>query len=150
MEMLSKPVFKRMIPVALAGAAIIVLALPIRAMAHDWHDHDKGYHRGWVHRDNDDDDRAGGWRYDYDPAPRYYPMERRPYGFSPGYANNSRMTYLDHKWKKVESKHQWAVATGHRHLAKQTSKHLYKLDRKMGMTNPNSRYGYGYYYPYNR
>jgi len=148
--MLSKQAFKRMIPLVLAGAAIVVLAMPIKAMAHGWHDDDNGNHRGWFHRDHDDDDCARGWRNGYDPVPRYYPMQGRPYGFFPGYANNSRMMYLDHKWNKVEAKHQWAVATGHRHLANQTSKHLYKLDRKMGVTNPNSPYGNGYYYPYSR
>src|SRR5215469_5376860 len=130
--------FNRMIPLVLVGAAIVVLAMPIRAMAHDWHDEDNGYHRGWVHRDHDDDDCDRGWRYGYDPVPRDYPMQGRTYGFFPGYAYNSRMMYLDQKWNKVETKHQWAVATDHPHLARQTSKHLYKLDRKMGITNPYS------------
>jgi|SRR5215469_1282694 len=148
--MLSKQVFKRMVPVVLLGAAIVVLALPIRAMAHDWDDDDDGYRGGWFQRNYDDDDCDGGWLYGYDPAPRYYPMQGRTYGFFPGYANNSRMMYLNQKWNKVEGKHQWAVATGHRHLAKQTSKHLYNLDRKMGITNPYGPYGNGYYHRYNR
>ena len=51
--MTSNKMLKRLIPMVLAGAVMLVLAMPMTASARDW-DHDNGRHNGWVHRDRDD------------------------------------------------------------------------------------------------
>jgi len=52
--MTSKRIFKQLIPMVLAGAVMLVLAMPITASARDWDHHDNGRHNGWVHQDRDD------------------------------------------------------------------------------------------------
>ena len=97
--MTSNRIFKRLIPMVLAGAVMLVLAMPMTASARDW-DHDNGHHNGWVHQDRDDFHHYGGvhsdrddvhhyGRVDHDrdyfrPAPRvYYPNNY--YGYAPSY-----------------------------------------------------------------
>ncbi|MBV8134240.1 MAG: hypothetical protein JO121_01165 [Deltaproteobacteria bacterium] len=84
--MTSNRIFKRLIPMVLAGAAMLVLAMPMTASARDW-DHDNGRHNGWVHRDRDDFHHKGWVDHDRDyfrPAPRaYYPNNY--YGYAPAY-----------------------------------------------------------------
>ena len=76
---------KRFIPMILGGVAMLVLALPMTASAHDWGHHDNGRHVGWAHQDRDF---HPNWHHDWDhhewerhenfrPAPQaFYP---RPY-----------------------------------------------------------------------
>ena len=52
--MASNKIFKRLIPMVLAGAAALVVAMPMTASARDWDHHDNGLHNGWVHQDRDD------------------------------------------------------------------------------------------------
>jgi hypothetical protein len=85
--MTSKKIFKRLIPMVLAGVVMLVLAMPMTASARDWDHHDNGRHNGWVHRDRDDFHHNGWVDHDRDyfrPAPRvYYP--NRNYGYAPAY-----------------------------------------------------------------
>src|SRR6516165_698103 len=53
-KMTSNKIFKRLIPMVLVGAVMLVLAMPMTAGAHDWDHHDNGRHNGWVHRGRDD------------------------------------------------------------------------------------------------
>ena len=122
--MLSKNFFKKMIPAAMAGAALLVLAMPMKAMA--W---DNGNHWRWFHHDRDDHCYHQVYRPAYDPP---YPGVR-PYGYVPVYRNNPRMNYLDQEWNKAEAKHQEAVASGNRYAAKVTSQRLFNLDQDMGV-----------------
>lgn len=147
-----KKILKRIVPVAFAGAAMLVLAMPMSAMAHDWDHHDNGRHMGWFHRDHDDDDcgfrgRQAFYPRDYYQAPQY----RMPYGYGGGYGggyglNNPRMNFLEQKFARAEAMHQNAVANGNRRAAKISSQRLYQLDREMGVNGryAGSRYGYGY------
>ncbi len=141
--MTSKQVFKRMIPMVLAGALVFVLAMPMKAMAHDWDHHDNGNHYGWFHHDRDDD--CDFRPHGFYPRNAYpAPPAQLPYGYGYGY-NNPQMNYLQQEWNKAETKHQAALASGNRYAAKVTSQRLYNLDRDMGTTNP---YGYGAYNGY--
>ena len=99
--------FKRLIPMVLGGAAMLMLAMPVTASANDWNHHDNGIHNGWVHRDRDDFHRH--WdRDDYRSAPRAYypntyyapqpavpvyaaPRYAAPYGYSSGCGNMTRL-----------------------------------------------------------
>jgi hypothetical protein len=152
----AKDIFKRFISVALAGAAAIVFAMPITAMAHDHDgDHDRGRHLGWSHRDwNHDRD----WDHDRDhcnfrPAPRAYYQPRPYYQPQPYYTNQyyappvgfsggPQMNNLQQQWMQAKSRHQQAVASGNRYRAKVTADHLYKLDRRMGVANNGQYNGY--------
>jgi len=140
--------FKRVAPTVLAGAAMLVLALPMTASAHDWDHHDNGDHYGWYHRGGDDDNWFHRDRDDEDcddqggyGSPRYYP--RQPLWY--GYSNNPRMNYFQQEWAKAEAKHQRALANGNRYAARLTSKRLYQLDRDMGIANRYGPYYNGYY-----
>lgn len=102
--MTSNRIFKRLIPMVLAGVVILVLAMPMTASARDWDHHDNGRQNGWVHRDRDDF-HHNGWvhpdrddfhhnrwgdhdRDDFRPAPRaYYPNNY--YGSAPGYGRGN-------------------------------------------------------------
>ncbi len=143
--MASKQFLKRMLPMVMAGAMAFVMAMPIKAMAHEWEHHDNGRHLGWFHHDRDDDDcdfnRGGFYPRSYYPAPSY----QMP-GFY-GYGNNPRMNYLQQKWAQAEAKHQAALARGNRYAAKVTSKRLYELDRMGagGGYGTNGYYNNGYY-----
>jgi hypothetical protein len=138
---MTSKLFKRLSTMVLGGAAMLLLAVPTTASAHDWDHHDNGHHYGWYHGDRDDDyrfhraddcDDQGGYR-----SPGYYSAP--PLGY--GYGNNPRMNYFQQEWAKAEAKHQRALANGNRYAAKVTSKRLYQLDRDMGFSN-----GYGRYY----
>ena len=140
--MKAKEIFKRFIPVALAGAAAIVFAMPITAMAHDHDgDHDRGRHLGWSHRDwNHDRD----WDHDRDhcnfrPAPRAYYQPRPYYQPQPYYTNQyyappvgfsggPQMNNLQQQWMQAKSRpsggRQWQC-----YRAKVTRSH-HKLDRR--------------------
>ena len=142
--------FKGLVPMAVAGAAMLVLAMPTRASAHDWDHHDNGHHYGWYKHDYDDHYNYHRDRYDEDEdcdeqggyyPPSYYPAP--PIRYS--YRNNPRMNYLQQEWAKAEAKHQRALANGNRYAAKVTSRRLYQLDRDMGSTNGYGPYYNGYY-----
>lgn len=146
-----KKFLKRLVPTVLAGAAVLVLAMPMTAMAHEWH-HDNGRHFGWFHRDRDDHcDFRGGRNFyprNYYQGPPAYSYGQQPYAFG-GYGNNPRMNFLQQKWDRAEAAHQNALANGNRRAAKITSNRLYQLDRQMGV-NGNRYYrndGYNSY-PY--
>lgn len=83
-------ILKRLIPMALAGVVMLVLATPMTASARDWDHHDNGRHNGWVHRDRDDFHHYGWVDHDRDyfrRAPRvYYPNNN--YGYAPAYGRN--------------------------------------------------------------
>ena len=138
----AKNFFKRMIPAAFAGAAALVLAMPMNAMAHDWDHHDNGRHMGWFHRDHDSDDCGlrgrGFYPRSYYPAPQAYQM---PYGYG-GYGYGNGMNRLQQKLARTEALHQRALANGNRRMAKITSEHMYELEREGRM---NGRYGTPYY-----
>ena len=65
--------FKRLVPMVLGGVAMLVLAMPMTASAHEWNHHDNARSAAtWVHRDVHPD-----WnhREAFRPAPRpYYPQ----------------------------------------------------------------------------
>jgi hypothetical protein len=88
--MTSNKIFKRLIPMVLAGVVMLVLAMPMTASARDWDHHDNGRHNGWVHRDRDDFHHYGWVDHDRDNfrrAPRvYYPNNN--YGYAPAYGRS--------------------------------------------------------------
>ena len=148
--MASKQVLKTMIPM-LIGVLILVLAMPMKATAHDWDHRDNGRHLGWYrhegnpHGDRDDegdeeDDDCdlrppAFYQDEYFPPP--YPMLRQydysgRYGYGYGGYRNPRMNYFQQLWAKAEAKHQAALANGNRRAAKITARRLYTLDRAMG------------------
>ena len=163
--MASKQVLQTMIPM-LIGALILVLAMPMKAIAHDWDHRDNGRHLGWYRQewnhhgdwddegDDEDDDcdlrPPAFYQHEYLPPPD--PMLRQ-YGYSGGYgygyggySNNPRMNYLQQLWAKAQAKHQAALANGNRRAAKITARRLYTLDRAMGTRNEYRQYD-GYYSP---
>jgi hypothetical protein len=85
--MTSNKIFKRLIPMMLAGVVMLVLAMPMTASAHDWDHHDNGWHNGWVHHDRDDFHHYGWGDHDRDYFRRapsvYYPNNY--YGYAPAY-----------------------------------------------------------------
>ena len=112
--MTSNKIFKRLIPMVLAGAVMLVLAMPITASARDWDHHDNGRHNGRVHRDRDDFHHYG-WgdhdRDDFRPAPRvYYPNNyygnAPAYGQGYGYGGPCNTTRLQNVYRRDR-------ATGH-------------------------------------
>lgn len=112
--MTSNKIFKRLIPMVLAGVVMLVLAMPMTASARDWDHHDNGRHNGWVHRDRDDFHHNGWVDHDRDyfrRAPRvYYPNHN--YGYAPaygqgyGYGGGCNMTRLQNVYRQDR-------ATGH-------------------------------------
>jgi hypothetical protein len=112
--MTSNKIFKRLVPMALAGVVMLVLATPVTASARDWDHHDNGLHNDWVHRDRDDFHHYGWGDHDRDyfrPAPRaYYPNYN--YGYAPaygrgyGYGGGCDMTRLQNVYRQDR-------ATGH-------------------------------------
>jgi hypothetical protein len=117
--MTSKRIFKQLIPVMLAGAVTLVLAMPITASARDWEHHDNGRHNGWVHQDRDDfhnngwvhrdrdDFRHYNWgdhdRDDFRRAPRaYYPNNYDGYApaYGRGYPGGCNMTRLQNVYRQ--------------------------------------------------
>jgi hypothetical protein len=152
----AKQILKKMIPMVLAGASLIVLALPINASAHDWCHHDNGRHLGWYqnrgnwgHRDWDDDHcdfrpRYQGYNYGYNNyrtyPPVYYGGGYPTYGYGGG-----RQGYLMEQWQAVKARHDRAVAMGNRSAAEATSDRLYNIDRRLGY-DPRTGYGNGYGY----
>jgi hypothetical protein len=112
--MTSNKIFKRLIPMVLAGVVMLVLAMPVTASARDWDHHDNGRHNGWVHRDRDDFHHNGWVDHDRDyfrGAPRvYYPNHN--YGYAPaygqgyGYGGGCNMTRLQNVYRQDR-------ATGH-------------------------------------
>jgi len=148
--MASKQVLKTMIPM-LIGVLILVLAMPMKATAHDWDHRDNGRHLGWYRHegnphgdwddegDEEDDDcdlrPPAFYQDEYFPPP--YPMLRQydysgRYGYGYGGYRNPRMNYFQQLWAKAEAKHQAALANGNRREAKITARRLYTLDRAMG------------------
>ena len=151
--MASKQVLKTMIPM-LIGVLILVLAMPMKATAHDWDHRDNGRHLGWYRHegnphgdwddegDEEDDDcdlrPPVFYQDEYFPPP--YPMLRQydysgRYGYGYGGYRNPRMNYFQQLWAKAEAKHQAALANGNRREAKITARRLYTLDRAMGTRN---------------
>ena len=126
--MTSNKIFKRLIPMMLAGVVTLVLAIPMTASARDWDHHDNGRHNGWVHQDRDDfhgwvhrdrdDFHHYGWgdhdRDDFRPAPRvYYPNNY--YGYAPAYGRGygggcGNMTRLQNVYRRDLAKGHPAAA----------------------------------------
>ena len=153
--MTSNRIFKRLIPMVLAGAVMLVLAMPMTASARDW-DHDNGHHNGWVHQDRDDFHHYGGvhsdrddvhhyGRVDHDrdyfrPAPRvYYPNNY--YGYAPSYGRGyaggcGNLTRLQNVYRQD-------LATGHPGAANDVARQM----RTCG--GVSSAYPYSGYYGQN-
>ena len=148
--MASKQVLKTMIPM-LIGVLILVLAMPMKATAHDWDHRDNGRHLGWYRHegnphgdwddegDEEDDDcdlrPPAFYQDEYFPPP--YPMLQQydysgRYGYGYGGYRNPRMNYFQQLWAKAQAKHQAALANGNRREAKITARRLDTLDRAMG------------------
>jgi len=153
--MTSNRIFKQLIPVVLAGAVMLVLAMPITASARDWDHHDNGRHNGWVHQDRDDFHHNGwvhrdrddfhhyGWgdhdRDDFRRAPRvYYPNNYYGYapGYGRGYAGGCNMTRLQNVYRQDR-------ATGHPDAANDVARQM----RNCG--GVSSVYPYSGYYGQN-
>ena len=68
--------FKRIVPIALAGAAALVIAIPLSASAGDWKRRDHIAHQAWLaqHRNW-----FGGWHHFHAAAPANVPA----YGYAP-------------------------------------------------------------------
>src|SRR5262249_18819319 len=129
-------IFKPLIPMVLAGAVVLVLAMPITASARDWDHHDNGRHNGWVHQDRDDF-HHNGWVHrdrddfhhygrgdhdgdDFRRAPRaHYPNNY--YGYAPaygrGYAGGCNMTRLQNVYRQDR-------ATGHPAAANEVARQM--------------------------
>jgi len=153
--MTSNRILKRLIPMVLAGAVMLVLAMPMTASARDW-DHDNGRHNGWVHQDRDDFHHYGGvhsdrddvhhyGRVDHDrdyfrPAPRvYYPNNY--YGYAPSYGRGyaggcGNLTRLQNVYRQD-------LATGHPAAANDVVRQM----RRCG--GVSSAYPYSGYYGQN-
>jgi hypothetical protein len=166
--MTSNRIFKRLIPMVLAGAAMLVLAMPMTASARDW-DHDYGRHNGWVHRDRDDFHRYGGGHPDRDdfhrygeghpdrddfhhygwvdhdrdyfrPAPRaYYPNNY--YGYAPAYGRGHSGGCGN--LTRLQNVYRQDLATGHRAAANDVARQM----RTCG--GVSSAYPYSGYYGQN-
>ena len=77
--------FKRIVPIALVGAAALVIAIPMSASAGDWNRHDQIAHQAWLARHRN---WFGGWQRSQAAAPAYV----RAYGYAPrayGYAQRA-------------------------------------------------------------
>src|SRR5262245_45286157 len=57
---------KKIVPIALAGAAALVMAIPMGASAGDWNHHDQTAHRVWPARHRN---WFGGWHHFHAAAP---------------------------------------------------------------------------------
>ena len=157
--MTSNKIFKRLIPMVLAGAVMLVLAMPVTASAKDWDHHDNGRHNGWVHQDWDhhDNGRHNGWVYrdrdnfrnygwgdhdrdDFRRAPRgYYPNNY--YGYAPAYGRGygggcGNMTRLQNVYRQD-------LATGHPAAANDVARQM------RGCGGAASFYPYSGYYGQN-
>jgi hypothetical protein len=153
--MTSNRIFQRLIPMVLAGAVMVVLAMPMTARARDW-DHDNGRHNGWVQRDRDEFHHYGGVHPDRDdfhhygwvdhdrdyfrPAPRvYYPNNYAGYapaygrGYAGGCGNLTRM----------QNVYRQDLATGHPAAANEVARQM----RLCG--GGSSAYPYSGYYGQN-
>jgi len=73
--------FKRIVPIALAGAAALVMAIPMSASAGDWNRHEQIAHQAWLARHQN---WLGGWHDFHAAAPAYGPSYApRAYGYAP-------------------------------------------------------------------
>jgi len=145
---MTSKIFKRVIPMVLAGTMMLVVAMPMSASAHDWdhHDHDNGNHYGWYHRDRDDfrgwkdrDDSRRQWdRDDYRYEPRaYYPNNY--YGNAPtygaGYGPCANLTRLQNVYRHDR-------ATGHPDAANDVARQMQIAEARCGGASYGG-YNYG-------
>ena len=75
-------VFRKLVPIAPAAAAVLVMLIPMRALAGDWNHHNQIAHQAWLARHQN---WFGGWHRSHAAAPAYVPA----YGYAPrayGYA----------------------------------------------------------------
>src|SRR5262249_6821408 len=105
---------KKIIATVLATATVLVLAMPMKAMADPWCHHDHGRHLGWYKHhgwedgDQDDDD-------DYRP---YYSNNYYGYGgpqYQYGYGGGA-----EGRWERLQARHQQELAMGQYGRAHQT------------------------------
>jgi hypothetical protein len=117
----SRMIFKRLIPMALASAAMLVLAMPMTAMANDWTHHQAAVrhdiavhnfalrHDAAVHRYDDYLGARRAWapNYAYVPRPVYNaPAYGIPYAGGYGYGGCANVTRLQNVYRQD-------LATGH-------------------------------------
>ncbi|MBV8134454.1 MAG: hypothetical protein JO121_02265 [Deltaproteobacteria bacterium] len=79
--MTSAKFLKKIIPIALAGAAALVMAIPMSVSAGDWNRHNQTAHQAWVARHQN---WFNGWHHFRSAQPAYVPAygyARRPYGY---------------------------------------------------------------------
>ena len=80
-EMAGLSFFKKIVPIALAGAAALVMAIPMSASAGDWNRHEQIAHQAWLARHQN---WLGGWHDFHAAAPAYGPSYApRAYGYAP-------------------------------------------------------------------
>jgi hypothetical protein len=81
--------FKKIVPIALAGMAALVMAMPMSASAGDWNHRGQAAHQAWLARHQN---WFGGWHHSHATAPANVPAygyTPRTYGYGPlayGYA----------------------------------------------------------------
>lgn len=79
--MTSVKFLKKVIPIALAGAAALVMAIPMSASAGDWNRHNQVAHQAWLARHQN---WSNSWHHFRSAQPAYVPAygyARRPYGY---------------------------------------------------------------------
>jgi hypothetical protein len=155
MTMTSK-IFKRVIPMVLAGTMMLVVAMPMSASAHDWdhHDHDNGHHYGWYKHDRDDfhgwgnrdrgDLHDWGWRHydrddEDDDAPRYYSNDYYPNNYYRGYRGDpcANLTHLRNVYRRDRR-------TGHPAAANDLVRQMRSAEARCGGAPYAGYGGYGY------
>ena len=75
--------FRKLLPIALAAAAALVMLIPMSASAGDWNHHNQIAHRAWLARHQN---WSGGWHRFHAAAPAYppaYGYAPRAYGYAP-------------------------------------------------------------------
>lgn len=75
--------FRKLLPIALAAGAALVMLIPISALAGDWNHHNQIAHQAWLARHQN---WSGGWHRFHAAAPAYAPAygyARRAYGYAP-------------------------------------------------------------------
>lgn len=75
--------FRKLLPIALAAAAALVMLIPMSASAGDWNHHNQIAHQAWLARHQN---WSGGWHRFHAAAPAYapaYAYAPRAYGYAP-------------------------------------------------------------------
>jgi hypothetical protein len=144
--MTSNKILKRLIPMVLVGAVMLVFAMPMTASARDWDHHDNGRHDGWVQGYRDDFHHYGWVDHDrgyFSPAPRaYYPNNYS--GYAPAYGTG--YAGLCGNLTRLQNVYRQDRATGHPAAANDVVRQMQGAEARCGGVSsvyPYSGYIYG-------